>query len=119
MWLLDNEEWIHRSVITNYISSSPRLQGAQDQEEVEGLREASVRLDARLPTPNPANTLRGYCTGNQDDQLYNLRLACFYNNHLGIKFFGLWNPIAKQIEYRTRTGFSYYAQPGALAFFLS
>ena len=113
IWLLDNEEWIHRSVFADHVSSSPRFQGDENREMFETFLQLQLRLDDWLPTPNPANTLRGYCTGDQNDQLYSLRLACFYNDNLVIKFFGLWDPSAKHIEYRTRTGFSYYARLGA------
>ena len=114
IWLLDNEEWIHRSEFADHLSSSPRFQGPENQEMFENLLQLQLRLDSWLPLPKPANTLRSYCTGNQDDKIYSLRLACFYNDNLVIKFFGLWDPIAKHIEYRTRTGFSYFAQPGKL-----
>lgn len=116
IWLLDNEEWIHRSAFANHISSSPRFQGRENEEMFEGILQLSLRLDSWLPIPNPANTLRSYCAENPDNRLYNLRLACFYNDHLVIRFFGLWDPIAKHIEYRTRTGFCYFAQLGVLAF---
>jgi hypothetical protein len=119
IWLLDNEEWIHRSAFEDHVSSSPRYQGPQNKEKFESILQLCLRLDSWLPPSNPANTLRGYCTENQDEQLNSLRLACFYNDNLVIKFFGLWNPIAKHIEYRTRTGFSYFAELGALPFSLS
>jgi hypothetical protein len=122
-WLLDDEEWIHRSAITDMAYASPRIghrEGLTQQLEelYNSLVEAAVRMD-NLPPPNPANTLRSYCPEIQNGQSNSLTLACFYNDHLAIKFFALWDPEAKHIVYRTRTGFVYFTRPGRSAILYS
>jgi hypothetical protein len=88
------------------------------REVIDAVAEASIRQDSWMPPPNLANTLRRYHTEQEGDPLDKLRLACFFHDNLDIKFFGLWDPIAHRMMYRTRNGFSVFTANGTLVSFL-
>jgi hypothetical protein len=116
-WLLDTE-WIHRSATVNEVYRYRNLPKEHPSRKViDGVAEASIRQDNWMPPPNLANTLRRYHADQEGDPLDKLRLACFYHN-LDIRFFGLWDPVAHCMIYRTRNGFSVFTANGTLASFL-
>jgi hypothetical protein len=59
-WLLD-EEWIHRSGLVDKVYAESNL--PEDdifRSVIDAVAEASIRINERLPPPNPRNTLRHF-----------------------------------------------------------
>ena len=110
-WLLD-EEWVHRSAIVDaFRERALRTRGSLGV-LLKAIESATVRIGHTMPAPNAANTLRRNIEDSEDDRLDSLRLICFLKSSRDIEFFGLWDPVSKEITYRTRNGFSIFTTSG-------
>jgi hypothetical protein len=112
-WLLD-EEWIHRSAVVDPLFKETRV-AAGFEAVLAAVAEASMRIDERMPPMNPDKTLRRFYAQRGAEGMVDLRLAYFCNDNLVIKFFGLWNTVARHMVYRSRGGFSFFASPGKMS----
>jgi hypothetical protein len=112
-WLL-NEEWIHRSAIVDPVFTETRVHAGYEA-VLAAVAEASIRIDEKMPPTNPDNTLRRFYAQTGAEEMVNLRLAYFCNDNLVIKFFGLWNTVARHMVCRSRSGFNFFASPGKMS----
>ncbi|RSL54077.1 hypothetical protein CEP54_010094 [Fusarium duplospermum] len=111
VWLL-GEEWIHRSTIVDKVLLGREISENDPESAVKcAVAEAFIRHDSLLPPPDPTKTLRNWADLQGHNVLDNLKLACFYHE-LRMKFFVLWNPEERRVEYRSRGGFGVFARTG-------
>ena len=108
-WVL-NEECISRTSIIRQVPDD-LPEGDTFQGVILALQDSAMWLDKFLGEPSPADTFRGI---TQDASLDGHRLFAATGERIDIltvEFFGLWNPVSKKIDYRTRHGFKVFTNP--------
>jgi hypothetical protein len=127
-WLLD-KEWVHRvavgsAVVDKLLAESNKPQHILPPSVFGVLVEHAFRDSQQLPPPNPRNTLchlaeeyNRLLSGSGASQFDDLTLACLLYQGLEIRFFGLWDPVVRQMACRTRYGFSVFTTSGKSVLF--